>query len=79
MYELFKQVLSVKGSVIDCGVFRGFSLMTWAKLSAILEPENLTRKIYGFDTFNGFPSVATEDTTPETRTWSGDLSSDSYR
>jgi hypothetical protein len=31
--------------------------MAWAKLSAMLEPENLTRRIYGFDTFEGFPSV----------------------
>src|SRR5205823_1662595 len=38
MYELFKIALTVKGSIVECGVFRGFSLMTWAKLSAILEP-----------------------------------------
>jgi hypothetical protein len=57
MYEIFKRVLEVKGSIVECGVFRGFGVMTWAKLSAILEPENLTRRIYGFDTFAGFPSL----------------------
>jgi hypothetical protein len=61
LYELFKIALTVKGSIVECGVFRGFSLMTWAKLSAILEPENLTRRVYGFDTFDGFPSVGTRD------------------
>ena len=61
MYELFKLALPVKGSVVECGVFRGFGLMSWAKLSTILEPENLTRRIYGFDTFAGFPSVSDED------------------
>jgi Macrocin-O-methyltransferase (TylF) len=61
LYELFKMVLTVKGSIVECGVFRGFSLMTWAKLSAILEPENLTRRVYGFDTFEGFPSIAPHD------------------
>src|SRR5207248_10595135 len=61
MYELFKRVLHVKGSVVECGVFRGFGVMSWAKLSTILEPENLTRRIYGFDTFDGFPSVSDED------------------
>jgi hypothetical protein len=61
MYEIFKLVLPVKGSVIDCGVFRGFSLMAWAKLSTILEPENLTRRIYGFDTFDGFPAIHEKD------------------
>ena len=35
--------------------------MGWAKLSAILEPENLTRRIYGFDTFEGFPAVSKQD------------------
>src|SRR5438093_3086295 len=57
MYELFKRALPVKGSIVECGVFRGFGLMSWAKLSTILEPENLTRRIYGFDTFAGFPKV----------------------
>lgn len=61
LYELFKLALPVKGSVVECGVFRGFGVMSWAKLSAMLEPENLTRRIYGFDTFAGFPSYAEED------------------
>jgi hypothetical protein len=61
MYELFKLALPVKGSVIECGVFRGFGVMTWAKLSAMLEPENLTRRIYGFDTFEGFPTIGDKD------------------
>ena len=61
MYEIFKLVLPVKGSVIDCGIYRGFSLMAWAKLSTILEPENLTRRIYGFDTFEGFTAIHEKD------------------
>src|SRR2546421_8793043 len=61
LYELFKQVLPVKGSVIECGVNRGFGLMSWAKLSAVLEPVNLTRRIYGFYTFSGFPAIHEKD------------------
>jgi hypothetical protein len=61
LYELFKLVLPVKGSIVECGVFKGFGLMSWAKLSAMLEPENLTRRIYGFDTFSGFPDVGDKD------------------
>jgi hypothetical protein len=78
MYELFKRVVPVKGSVVECGVFRGFGLMSWAKLSTILEPENLTRRIYGFDTFSGFPTLASEDQSQFTNTKVGDLSSSSY-
>src|SRR6266446_3629599 len=48
-YEIFKKVLSVKGSVVECGVFRGAGLMSWALFSDVLEPVNLTRRIYGFD------------------------------
>ena len=61
MYEIFKLVLPVKGSIVECGVFKGFGVMTWAKLSAMLEPENLTRRIYAFDTFSGFPTVSERD------------------
>ncbi len=61
LYEIFKRVLPVKGSIVECGVHHGTSLMAWAKMSAILEPVNLTRRIYGFDSFAGFPSVAPQD------------------
>jgi hypothetical protein len=61
LYEIYKRILPVKGSIVECGVFRGFGTMTWAKLSAILEPVNLTRRIYGFDSFSGFPSLSQVD------------------
>jgi hypothetical protein len=77
LYELFKRVLPVKGSVIEGGVHNGFGLMTWAKLSAILEPVNLTRRIYGFDTFEGFPGLAAEDRAPASEhVRPGDLAAD---
>jgi hypothetical protein len=63
LYEVFKRVLPVKGSVVECGVNRGYGLMAWAKMSAILEPANLTRRIYGFDSFAGFPAVTDKDRT----------------
>jgi len=78
MYEVFKLAMPVKGSVVECGVFRGFGLMAWAKLSAMLEPENLTRRICGFDTFQGFPSVAEKDQSTFTNSQPGDLCADSY-
>jgi Macrocin-O-methyltransferase (TylF) len=61
LYEIYKRLLPIKGSIVECGVFRGFSLMTWAKLSAIMEPENLIRRVYGFDTYEGFPSLHDKD------------------
>lgn len=78
LYEIFKLILPVKGSIVECGVFRGFGTMSWAKLSAMLEPENLTRRIYGFDTFAGFPSVSARDTTVVADVVPGGLSADSH-
>jgi hypothetical protein len=78
LFEIFQKALTVKGSVVNCGVFRGFSLMAFAHFSAILEPTNLTRRIYGFDTFSGFPRVGPEDSTRVRSTRSGELAADSH-
>lgn len=77
-YELFKLVLPVKGSVIECGVYRGFGLMAWANFSAILEPANLTRRIYGFDTFEGFPQTSGKDASPVRPPSPGELKADAH-
>jgi hypothetical protein len=60
-HELFKMTLNVKGSIVECGVFRGAGLMSWAQLSSIYEPINYHREIVGFDTFSGFPDVVDID------------------
>jgi hypothetical protein len=78
MYEIFKLALPVKGSIVECGVFKGFGVMSWAKLSAMLEPENLTRRIYAFDTFAGFPSVHAKDQTSVADVAAGGLYADSH-
>lgn len=78
LYELFKLVLPIKGSIIECGVYEGFDLMTWAQLSAILEPVNLTRRIYGFDTFEGFPSVSKKDESKYAKIRRSSLSANSH-
>lgn len=59
--EMFRKVLDIQGSIIECGVFGGGGLMTWAELSAIYEPLNYQRQIIGFDTFAGFPALSEED------------------
>lgn len=60
-YEIFKKILNVEGSIVECGVLFGGGLMTFAQLSAIFEPVNYTRKIIGFDTFKGFPGLTKQD------------------
>lgn len=60
-YEIFKRVLDVQGSIVECGVFFGGGLLGWAQLSAIFEPVNHQRRVIGFDTFSGFPDLADGD------------------
>lgn len=60
-YEIFKKILTIQGSIVECGVLFGGGLMTWAQLSAIFEPLNHQRKVIGFDTFCGYPSLSDED------------------
>lgn len=60
-HEIFKRVLPVQGSIVECGVYTGGGLMTWANLSAVYEPLNHRRRVIGFDTFEGFPRVSPID------------------
>ena len=77
-HELFTRVVFVNRSVVECGVFDGAGLFTWAQLSNIYEPVNYTRKIVGFDTFAGFPRVGEEDKNTERTFVAGDLKGDTY-
>jgi hypothetical protein len=77
LYEIFNRALTVKGSIIECGVNQGFGLMSWAHLSSMLEPENLGRRIFGFDTFEGFPSTSSKDDGRD-KVSVGDLAADCY-
>jgi len=59
--EIFKRVLNVQGSVVECGVLFGGGLLWWAQLSAIMEPVNTQRQIIGFDTFDGVAQLSVQD------------------
>ena len=59
--ELYRLVLGVHGIVCEFGVRWGRNLATLASLRGIYEPYNFYRKIVGFDTFAGFPSVTEQD------------------
>lgn len=60
-YELFKRVVTLPGVIVDLGVYRGASTFTWAKLCEIFCPTDVKKVVYGFDTFEGFPSLGEED------------------
>ena len=76
--KIFSQILNIHGSVVECGVFNGAGVMTWATLSSIYEPLNHIRKVIGFDTFEGFPSVSENDNTDNRSANRGALKVESY-
>lgn len=59
--EIYLKQLYIHGSIVDLGIYRGGSLMTWYHLSSIHEPVNYTREVIGFDTFHGIPELSAED------------------
>ncbi len=58
-YELFKQVINLPGDIVECGVFKGTGVLYWAKLLEIFNPYSV-RRVVGFDTFEGYPSLKHE-------------------
>lgn len=78
-YEIFKRILDIQGSIVECGVFFGGGLLGWAQLSAIFEPVNHQRRVIGFDTFEGFRRLASDDAGSESpEAHEGGLAIDSY-
>jgi len=59
--DLYRRALDVHGVVMEFGVRWGSNLALFQSLRGIYEPYNYTRKIIGFDTFAGFPSVSEQD------------------
>ncbi len=60
-YELFKNVIDLPGCVIDLGVWRGASLFTWSNLMESFCPYDRSRKVFGFDMFEGLADFDAKD------------------
>ena len=59
--ELFKKILKIKGSIVECGSYKGNSSMLFYHLSSIYEPYAFNRKVIVFDTFEGFKKISDKD------------------
>jgi hypothetical protein len=66
-YELVKLIQNVPGDIIECGVCGGRGLFSLLQSHLILEPNFFYRKIIGFDTFEGFLEITTEDNNKENK------------
>ena len=59
-YELYKKITNLHGAIVECGVFKGASLMRWLAFRDILENQ-FARKIIAFDIFGKFPETNYHD------------------
>jgi hypothetical protein len=69
--RMFDHIRNVGGNIVECGVGRGRSFLY---LSYLIEEESKGRKIFGFDSFEGFPEPHAADMNfraPKKGEWSG--------
>jgi hypothetical protein len=59
--DLYRRFLPVNGVIMEFGVRWGRDLALFQSLRGLLEPFNYTRRIIGFDTFEGFVSIDEAD------------------
>ena len=64
--ELYQYIVEIPGVIIEFGTWWGQNLVLFEQLRAIYEPFNQTRRVIGFDTFQGYPSVSSRDVEGET-------------
>nr|WP_321397852.1 TylF/MycF/NovP-related O-methyltransferase [uncultured Desulfobacter sp.] len=61
MNHIFQLAIDVQGVIMDFGTRWGQNMSLFAAMRGIYEPYNRHKKIIGFDTFQGFPSVNEKD------------------
>jgi hypothetical protein len=59
--ELYQHIKDKPGVIMEFGVWWGANLALFGSLRAIHEPYNWTRKVIGFDTFEGYPETHAKD------------------
>jgi len=65
MNELYKKIVGIHGVIMEFGVRWGKNMVLYEVLRGIYEPYNFNRRILGFDTFEGFPSIDEKDGSSE--------------
>ncbi|MBA3893529.1 MAG: class I SAM-dependent methyltransferase [Gemmatimonadales bacterium] len=59
-YELYKSIVNLPGHIVECGVFKGASLVRFSTFREVLESP-YSRKVIGFDAFGKFPEQESAD------------------
>ncbi|MBN1431635.1 MAG: hypothetical protein JW931_02575 [Methanomicrobiaceae archaeon] len=77
--ELYRLIVNQPGVIVEFGTWWGQNLVVFENLRAIYEPFNQSRRIIGFDTFKGYPSVSEKDKPSETIKIGGYTVTENYR
>jgi hypothetical protein len=59
-YELYKSIIHLPGHIVECGVYKGASLIRFSTFREVLESP-YSRKVIGFDAFGKFPAQERAD------------------
>lgn len=60
-YELFRKTIDLPGDIVELGVYRGASLMSWANFLEIRNMGDRQKQVFGFDNFAGFSEFDQKD------------------
>ncbi len=58
-FELYKMTMDLPGHIVECGVFKGMSLIRFATYRDLCE-NTMSKKVMGFDAFGDFPQPELE-------------------
>lgn len=64
--EIYEKITDLPGNMLVFGTWWGQDVVLLHNLRAIHEPYNFTRKVIGFDTFTGYPTLSDKDQLSDT-------------
>jgi hypothetical protein len=60
-YEVFQKIRDLPGDIVECGVYKGASLLSFARFLETFCPGDRTRRVLGFDHFRGLADRSEKD------------------
>ena len=60
-FEIYKQIAHLPGDVVELGVYKGETLLNFAKFMEILNPGDRSKRVIGFDHWQGLQNFTAHD------------------
>lgn len=77
--EAYQMIVNQPGVIVEFGTWWGQNLVLFENMRAIYEPFNQSRRVIGFDTFEGYPAISERDRASETIKVGGYKVTENYR